>query len=295
MKRVFKTDDIAHMWVHQQQNEARNPGGNFYYENESIYSYGRHFPIAVLSKAPGVVYFTTRGYSNTTAKHVHMVRYAASHKTLIYCHNPFSAAQGNHGENLQDFENRAKNIAFNLPTSRKPEKYLNEIAGVRAAFQMYVDHFKIKKTRYKSFVYLFIESKDGGTKATEKERKAIEKRRKEDEKRERERQAKDLENFRTFESQRMWTRTDRDYLRYNKATKRVETSQGIEMPTEAAKRFYKWIKSTVKAGGCDGNCKEEILGYTVQIVNADFIKIGCHVIHTDEYEAIAALLKWNNK
>lgn len=67
MKRVFPTDEIAHIWAHQRQDEARNSGGNFYFNGPTIYSYGGHFPIASLSgKHPNVVYFTTRGYSNTT-------------------------------------------------------------------------------------------------------------------------------------------------------------------------------------------------------------------------------------
>lgn len=79
-RHVFGTDQIAHLWAHQTQSSARNAQGNFYFEGDTIYSYGSHFPIArILTKGKGkklqrAVVMTTRTRSNTTAKHIHLVR-----------------------------------------------------------------------------------------------------------------------------------------------------------------------------------------------------------------------------
>src|SRR5690348_11351714 len=76
-KTVFDTDEIAHLWAHRTQDAARNPQGNFYFSGDTIYSYGSHFPIARHIKgAHGAdgVFFTSRSYSNTTAKHVSYTR-----------------------------------------------------------------------------------------------------------------------------------------------------------------------------------------------------------------------------
>lgn len=46
VRQVVDTDTVAHLWAHQTQDHARNKLGNFYFDGATIYSYGRHFPIA---------------------------------------------------------------------------------------------------------------------------------------------------------------------------------------------------------------------------------------------------------
>jgi hypothetical protein len=82
-KHVFDTGEIPHLWAHKVQDSARNAQGNLYFENETIYSYGSHFPIARhvvdnLTKKTSrpAVLFTTRGYSVTTNRHISAVRSA---------------------------------------------------------------------------------------------------------------------------------------------------------------------------------------------------------------------------
>ena len=85
MKLVHTPDMVAHLWANQSQAEARNGtprDSNFYFEGDTIYSYGSHFPVATHTKdkrgAP-VVIFTQAGYSPTTGRHVSMARSAARH------------------------------------------------------------------------------------------------------------------------------------------------------------------------------------------------------------------------
>jgi hypothetical protein len=75
-KHVYPTNEIAHLWAHQSKPDARNPQSNFYFRGDTIYSYGSHFPIARHIEHDGkkAVLFTSRTYSNTTAKHVHNTR-----------------------------------------------------------------------------------------------------------------------------------------------------------------------------------------------------------------------------
>lgn len=68
-RNVYPKREIAHLWAHQTQSSARNPQGNFYFEGNTIYSYGRHFPIARIV-SPGVVFLTSRLSSSTTAGHI---------------------------------------------------------------------------------------------------------------------------------------------------------------------------------------------------------------------------------
>lgn len=72
--KTMNNRNVAHAWAHQ--HKARATGSNFYFEGDTIYSYGRHFPIARIDVDRGIVWFTTRGYSNTTAKHISLARQA---------------------------------------------------------------------------------------------------------------------------------------------------------------------------------------------------------------------------
>ena len=83
---VHPVDMVAHLWANRTQDYARNPGHNFYFSGETIYSYGSHFPIArhVESKRGRAVLFTTRSYSATTAGHKCTVAGACRHLTVFH-------------------------------------------------------------------------------------------------------------------------------------------------------------------------------------------------------------------
>lgn len=82
MKRVRK--DVCHVWAHQLQSDARY--GNIFFVNETIYSYGTHFPMARILTVEGqrVVLFTTRSYSSATAGHKSEARMAIPHGTPVF-------------------------------------------------------------------------------------------------------------------------------------------------------------------------------------------------------------------
>ena len=80
---VYPSDMVAHLWAHKSQDFARNPGHNFYFHGDTIYSYGSHFPVArhVENKRGRAVLFTTRDYSVTTSGHKWTVLGACKHLT----------------------------------------------------------------------------------------------------------------------------------------------------------------------------------------------------------------------
>ena len=292
MKRVVSESQVAHLWAHQTQSDARKSNNSFYFEGRTIYSYGSHFPIAVIDKKdPNIVYFTTRTYSNTTAGHISTARSAVSHKTLIYCKHPQAAASNDHEANMNDFEDNARSIAQSLPSSRKPEIYLLKIAAERKRMEAYVEHFKLNVKEY-VLAYIYIKDKDGSFEAGEETERAMKVAEQARKRRQKAAEAKQLKSFRSFKIDRIHSRIDKDYLRFNTETNRVETSQGVEIPEGIAKRFYHWAMKTIEDGGCSGNCEEKILEYRVQSVNKDFMKIGCHNIPVSEVNLIAKQLNW---
>jgi hypothetical protein len=75
---VYPTDEIPHLWAHQALPFAKNPHGNLYFQGPTIYSYGSHFPIAVIVERNGkrAILLTNRRHSVTTNGHIRAVRAA---------------------------------------------------------------------------------------------------------------------------------------------------------------------------------------------------------------------------
>jgi hypothetical protein len=79
MKTVFNNSMVCHVWANQSQEHGRNSNNSLYFENDTIYSYGRHFPIAKIVDdyfGQPTVLFNQANYSNTTAKHQSDCHYA---------------------------------------------------------------------------------------------------------------------------------------------------------------------------------------------------------------------------
>src|ERR1044072_2346791 len=105
MKNVF-TDisEIAHLWANQSQHSASNRG-NFFFEGDTIYSYGHHFPIARhITNEDGkkFILFTQSSYSNTTSKHIQVVSQAVIGQDVVYV----PSLRMNFEENIKAFTNR---------------------------------------------------------------------------------------------------------------------------------------------------------------------------------------------
>jgi uncharacterized small protein (DUF1192 family) len=293
MKKVFKKSEVAHIWANQLQEEGRNAGGNFYFNHQTIYSYGSHFPIAkhvVNKKSEKVVLFTTRTYSNTTAKHLSAVRGAISHLEVIHVFNP----NGEPKENLEQFIRAIKNELSGLAKAKKPEKYIVPAKSVYFQLEAYCKFFGIKVP--KEAIKLMASVETGAyTEYLQKEAKRI---KAEMLKREAQKlkafniQLADWRAFEISEASMYGNILPHDFLRFNKTSKRVETSKGIEIPEAIAKRSFKWIKATIKAGGCDGQCEYKILDYSVKAVTPELVTIGCHKILVSEIEALAISLNW---
>lgn len=99
MKRVFSShNEVAHVWASQSQPEGR--GGNIFFEDQVIYSYGRHFPVARFAPEFGaVVLFTNRGYSSSTGNHKTIIRGAIPNSfEVVYCNDPTRTAEHNLGQ-----------------------------------------------------------------------------------------------------------------------------------------------------------------------------------------------------
>jgi len=292
MKKVLNADNVAHVWAYQSQNEARTPNNSFYFYNETIYSYGSHFPIAkhiTNSQGQKGILFTTRSYSNTTSKHLHKTWAAIPDKeNIIYCHNPHFTVN----DNLTVWDREINALYQSLSKAKKPEKYLFELHKLKGTIFKYCTFMGVEipeaislklEITNKAEVFSIIE-KEQAIKAEIEARTEKEKQKEIN---------KQLKKFRAFERFNLYSKYS--YLRYNETTQRIETSQRIEIPLEAAKRLYKTIKEALK----DINNPTQqilqnlkILDYQVKNVQKSFIEIGCHKIEMKEINKLAKTLKF---
>lgn len=270
MKHVF-TDisTIAHMWANQLQDSARN-SGNFYYNGNTIYSYGSHFPIAkhiVNDKGEKATLFTERTYSVTTSSHLSVVRQAVRHLNVIYCYNPESS----HEQNFNSWLSSAEHSAAKLMKAKKPELYLSELSTIADKVSKYAAFFSLAIPE-KLKVALSIGNKQQYAEYQDK-KEALEKAEKVQAQKElAKKHKKELTKWLKGEGYRLYTHNGFDYLRVMDG--RIETSQAIKIPMEVGKRVWQSIKDNTLTVG------SKILDYTVDYVNGT-IKVGCHTFKTD--------------
>jgi len=81
MKTVFSNQELFHIYASGTQSHGRSSNGNVYFENGVLYSYGKHFPIAM--EYGDKYLFTNDSYSVTTSKHVSQARSALRHRDCI--------------------------------------------------------------------------------------------------------------------------------------------------------------------------------------------------------------------
>lgn len=117
-KFLDNNQQVAHYFANNVQSEGK--ASNFYFENDRLYSYGKHFCIA--RRLPGgAVAFTTRTYGNSTSKHLNYARQALRGQTLVYCNDPDSSAYFNRRESeramLAELDNAATTRRI-LPKTR---------------------------------------------------------------------------------------------------------------------------------------------------------------------------------
>jgi hypothetical protein len=291
MKKVLNADNVAHTWAHQQQNEAYTPNRSFYFYNETIYSYGSHFPIAkhiTNSKGENKILFTTRKYSNTTAKHINKVWSSIPNKeNMVFCYNPCETVN----DNLTYWNREIDNIYRALAKAKKPSKYLFELTHLKAQILEYCNFMEVEIPQAIS-LKLDITSKAEIVEIVEKE-KAIKAEIEAKKEKEKEKYNKEqIKKFRNFE--RYSPLINFSCLRYNEATQRIETSQRVEIPVKLAKVFYTAIKTALNTKELNTEILDnlKILDYKVKNLQKEFIEIGCHKIEMKEINKIAKSLNF---
>lgn len=265
MRNIFTNSELAHIYANQTQQSGRNSSGSFYFSGKTIYSYGRHFPIAkIITNEQGVevMLFTYRSYSNSTSKQISIVKSATRQYKKIYCYSP----EDSHELNFKSWLNLAEIEAEKLQKAKKPELYLNQLSILNREALEYAEFFNIEIPITLKAV-LSIKDKKENLEYMSKKDEFLRIENAKKQKAQKIEYKEQLKKWFNFETGRVYSGFNLDFLRVNE--NRIETTQAVQIPVELAKRLHNKIKTNTLQVG------EQLLNYRVDQIG-DIIKIGCH-------------------
>jgi hypothetical protein len=293
-KNYSNHQNCAHAWAHQ-----LSPNGhasNLYFEGPTIFSYGSHFPIATLDE--NRVFFTTEGYSVSTSKHKCRVHSAVSHLKIVYVkHVPLGTDPASDEsfirKNIEDWISEIQHFIITLDKYPRRLSLLKEIDYLISLLRTFIGELGISPDdnlqqvldhpSLNAIAELNAARKLKAAKAEQKRLALLSK---------------------LFTGLLTAWRTDLNcngslhnpidsnlaYLRWNDHIQCVETSKGIQVPLEVAKKCYDFLHSVLPEGCSD--CDFSLMGFQINSVSPEYLNVGCHKIAMNEVTDIARELEW---
>jgi len=282
VKHVHPDGMVAHLWAHKSQDSARNAQNNIYFQGDTIYSYGNHFPVAkhVTRKGKSAILLTTRDYSATTRGHKWTVEGACSHLPVF------------HVDNIESREPRKQFEEYRaryLELARKYVKSRQNKPWVLQELQKVVKEANAFSAFYGLRVRLTLPAESDMV----AECKAVEKKEREAKKRaeaKREREA--------AEHIEKWVSGESDSCPYVGAIRlrirgdELQTSHGARVPLAHAVKAFRIIKGLRDKGQAyERNGHTIHLGpFPLNAVDAQGnVTAGCHTVAWEEIARVATL------
>jgi hypothetical protein len=280
----MNNSQISHAWAHQTKPNGK--GSNLFFEGDTIYSYGYHFPIAKKVNS-GTVLFTSRSYSNTTAGHKSLVARAipSAWATIVIPH--FRKCN----DNLSYFEETFKTALDNYKKSRKfKDGLLERIQSHLENFRAYCDAFQVPFEDFSDNLkaLLFIVESESFVETSEERQARIQRQDAQEKKR------REKELLALADKIDAWKRGEQVYGFYQSRGSlaflrvkgdKVETSQGASVPVSEALRLFRFIQS-IQGDFIKESCK--VGDFTFTELSNGVATIGCHKIALEEMQRILA-------
>ena len=291
MKKLATNQSVGHSWYYREYEEAGC--SNFYYQGDTIYSYGNHYPIArkltdsILFTIDGSGFIGTSAYSSTTSRHVSYTRQAIPKSaTVLFVNNVKAKTKlehlKNYDYNMDLIGFIVKEIAKGRDDTWAQDQRVKSLKKLIESMNLYTAMFKLGKRQILPEQFLGADSLTK-IKAGEKRRAAAEK------KAAKQRQAQlELEKAKKIEE---WKRGERHsipwtiskcYLRIKGDV--VETSKGASLSVHHSLLLFYEV-NRVLAGGEFKTRHFGSFSLTNIKRNGD-VTIGCHTITYEEMERI---------
>lgn len=280
--------ELFHRWAHQVKPKGKS--GNVFYEGPILYSYGHHFPLAVLTDkqydGKQVCLVNSRRYSSTTAQHKSQAVHATSHMFHIEVPHPNRLT----ADDLDYLNGETKTACERLKKIRSAVNYAEETA--RRAVET-----------AKLYRRLFLRGR-GHVVPLPKDFDALLVNAREREKRHDERQREEFERRKKLNAEKIaaWRAGEPVSLSWGlpcmlrlKGTDTVQTSLGAEIPLDHAERVYRLIlKIMAKGEDWETNGHTIPIGvYKIDRISKDGeLRAGCHTISFEEINRFAGERNW---
>lgn len=266
-------------------------GSNLFSENEILYSYGYHFPIAkpYYNNNSEIFLINSSGYSNTTVKHKSLAFSALSHKITISVPeviliNPNECSHKHHKNLYYLISNFRKSIQIHCIAIKND--YTGLILKSLKQFKIYYNVFNIEKfdilnNELKSSINEILNFNIDNIPKKEISEK-LKQERKEKLKKENEEfliklaEWKEIKyTYSNFVCKKGYT-----YLRFNPTSNTIQTSKGIDIEIDDARTLLNKIDKNIPIHGM------AIDNFTITSYDKKFLKVGCHTIPQKEIDYI---------
>jgi len=288
----MNNEQVAHLWANKSRSAAK--GSSFYFDGDTIYSYGAHFPIARHYK--GVVLYTSRTYSVTTAKHKGIVCSAMSHLESFMVDD---VTKDPSGADVKGYTERLKLQATILSRSRDPQFHIENLQRITDEANKFCSTFGFK-TRFQMPDEVTLEA------LREKSKQAQAKKAKQTAERnariEREKVEAITEWISGKRSMIPYT-VQTVYLRARHAACEsingnepdgfiMETSRGARVPLADAQRAFRFVMLKREKGWRRNGETFPVGEFQLEAVNEQGVIAGCHRVAWAEIERFAKTQNW---
>jgi hypothetical protein len=274
MKTVFSNFDLIHTFAQQTQSEGRTSNNSLFFKNNKLYSWGHHYLLCEFID-PFTVIINDKGYSVSTRKHIIITENATRQFRQLFLRDI----------DLNFVYNEIINDSKKIITARKKDIYATAIKNKYETLKSYLLEFnkenilsdakfieitEIYNNINSNFDQYINDAKIRLAKEKEKERIKFE---------------IDLNKFLNHEVDYIYKNNiAEDFLRISIDKKQVQTTQGVKIDINEAKKLYQLIENKVDIKGY------KIQNYTVISINGH-LKIGCHNINIKNMHEIGQLIK----
>lgn len=155
MRTVVETDEVAHLWAHQSQSEARNSRANYSFRGELLYSYNTVIGRIVERKGKGrAVLLGTSRHSSTTNRHQSFAARATSHLPQFHVPGGFDRFgappnKNTHAENLKSYGERIAELVGKAVRARtNGEWHKQEAERLTNEANKYITYFGLRNKRF---------------------------------------------------------------------------------------------------------------------------------------------------
>lgn len=279
----MNNSQVAHIWA--QQTKASGKGSSFFFEGDTIYSYGKHFPVAKFISS-NTVLVTTRGYSITTCRHISLTQ-SALHGLPLNVFHVDNVLATDHRDNWDKLNNEFQLTLVRIVRARTNAEFLIELANNAARHANdYAAFFNIESVELLEVPADFTAIKSAAK--IESAAKKLANKKRNDERAAQLKQS--IADWRAGNCRSIYSKhTLPTMLRLSANRELIETSRGAHIPASFAPMIWKSV-THFRAIGTDWKAEQKIsIGdFTLDAINENGdIKAGCHNIAFAEIELIA--------